>query len=345
MVALSKKGKILYLSSIKKRAKSFSFITGGIPNKLEYLSRRDSLNSKIFIGNSKDNSITIINYDSAENFTELENKTLSNPYSDYSVSQNGSLIACYTLKDRLIEIASNEKNEINYNNPEFIYSSYEIDDLIIDKQNSIQALELFEHELFHEFIIKKNGRYLSKEIFSIDTQVVKTKILANGDIYYWTQNISAFEFKRSLLGNPQSLLKTTSENSLNPKIMILPENTGKNDLITLFSDDSKEKIFLVNGNNVQLYKSNKKLISSNSSGDNIVKYFNLGRQNRMIFIYDQLQRKIYQYTLDENNKLIILRKSIEDIDLNDYFVQRFNNKMYLIYSDKIKNCLTFKVLN
>ncbi len=84
----------------------------------------------------------------------------------------------------------------------FVYTSYEIDDLLIDKQNSIQVLELFENELFHESIIKKNGRYLSKEIFSIDTQVVKSKILSNGEIYYWTQNSNTMNLRNQYLGIP-----------------------------------------------------------------------------------------------------------------------------------------------
>ncbi len=76
------------------------------------------MHSKIFIGNSRNNSISIVNYDSAENFAELENKTLLNSFSDFSVSPNASLIACYTLKNRLIEIVSNSKNEVNSTNPE-----------------------------------------------------------------------------------------------------------------------------------------------------------------------------------------------------------------------------------
>lgn len=345
LVVLSKKGKILNLSSIKKKAKPFSFIVGGIPNQLKYLSWNDSLNSKIFIGNSRNNSISIVNYDSAENFAELENKTLLNSFSDFSVSPNASLISCYTLKNRLIEIVSNSKKEVNSSNQEFVYTSYEIDDLLIDKQNSIQVLELFENELFHESIIKKNGRYLSKEIFSIDTQVVKSKILSNGEIYYWTQNSNTYEFKKSVLGNPKPLLKTSAENSINTNILISPESSGKNELITIISDDSKEKIFLVNGNNIQLYKSNKKIISNNISDAVLVKFYSFGRQKKMIFIYNHLQSKIFQFTVDESNKMIILRKTIEEIELNDYFVQRFSGKMYLIYSDRIKNCLTFKVLD
>ena len=345
LIVLSKTGKILYLTSKKKKGKSFSFTTGGIPNKLEYLSWTDSVNSQIFIGNEKNNSITIVKYDSAENFTELENKTLLNSYADFSVSPSAKLVACYTLKNRLIEIIPVIKDEHNSNYQEFVYTSYEIEDLLIDKQNAIQVLEIFENELFHESIVKKNGRYLSKEIFSIDTQVVKSKILRNGEIYYWTLSGNTYEFKKSVLGIPNPLLKTISEDSVNSNILILPESSGKNELITMISDYSKEQIFLVNGNDTRLYKSNKKFYPNNIADNNLVKYYNLGRNNKMVFIYNQLQRKIHQFILNDKNKTIILRKSIEDIDLNDYFVQRFSGKMYLIYSDKIKNCLTFKVLD
>ncbi|MCW8850444.1 MAG: hypothetical protein OQJ81_10740, partial [Melioribacteraceae bacterium] len=345
LIVLSKKGRILCLTSIKKKKKPFSFIVGGIPNNLVYLSWKDSLYSKIFISNSKDNSITVVKYDSSENFTELENKTILNSYSKFTVSPSGNLIACYSVNNRLIEITPIISDNFNSTNPEFVYASYEIDDLIIDNQNSVQVLELFEKELFHETIINKNGRYLSKEIFSIDTQVVKTKMLKNGEIFYWTQNSNVFEFKQSVLGNPKLLLKTTSENSLNNSIKILAENSGKSDLITIISDESNEKIFILNGTKVQQYKSKRRFFTGNTSNDNIIKYYNFGSRNKMILIYNELQRSIIQLAVDENAKMIIMRKTIEDIDLNDYFVHRFDGKMYLIYSDKNKNCLTFKVLD
>ncbi len=97
--------------------------------------------------------------------------------------------------------------------------------------------------------------------------------------------------------------------------------------------------------NYSFIKAIRKLFQIISQTIILVKFYNFGRQKKMIFIYNHLQRKIFQFTVDENKKMIILRKTIEDIDLNDYFVQRFNGKMYLIYSDKIKNCLTFKVLD
>ena len=344
LIVLSKTGKILNLSSQKYNAKSFSFVLGGSPDKLEFLSFKDSSYSNIFIGNSKDNSISIIKFDSSDVFSELEKKTLLNSYSDFSISKMGNLIACYTFNNRLIEIVSNIQSEPTLYNSEFVYTSHEIENLIVDKDNSIQVLELSENELFHESIIKKNGRYFPKEIFSIDTQVVKSQILGSGEIYYWVRTANNYEFKKSVLGNPEPILNITS-NALNANILILPESNGSSNLITIIADKLSEKVFLVNDNKIQQFNSNKGNIAKNIKNEKYIKYYNFGTQQKMILSYDKPQRKVFQYLIDDKEKTIVLRKSFEDIDLNDYFVQRFNDKMHLIYSDNTNNCLTFKVLD
>ena len=346
LLALSKKGRILILNSAKKWGKSFSYSLGGLPSKIANISWKDSSHSKIFANNTIDNVVDIIKLDSSGSFVDLEVKTVLNPFSDFSISPQNNIIVCYTKKNRLLEILSPHTGVGNFTNPHFIYTSYPIENMVIDIDNRIQVVELVKSELYHESIIKKENKYISKEIFSIDTSVVKATIFLNSQIYYWTKSKNQYQFKKSISGNINLLASVNEKDSTLKSMKILPNSfTGKSDLATILSDDKKDDFYLVNGDKLKLYKSKSKILPQNDLKDNFVKYFGADKNKKMLFVYKPVERKIYQYILDDEKNLVVLRKTIEGIDLDDYFIKSYFNKMYLIYSDKIKNCLTFRVLN
>ncbi len=346
LLALSKKGRILIINSAKKWGKTFSYSLGGIPTNIDHISWKDSSHSKIFVNNSADNEIDILTLDSLGSFSKLGFKSVLNPFSNFSISLNGNIIVCYTAKNRLLEINSSGVEDNINNNPNFIYSYYPIENIIIDNENTIQVMELFQNELFHESIIKKNGKYISKEIFSIDSSVIKAQIVTNSQIYYWTKNKNQYQFKESLSGSIKVLVNVLDKDSTNKTIKILKNKFYSNtDVVTIFSDEKKENLYLWNGNQTKLYKSSSKILADDKLKDNFVQYYSPSKKKKLLFVYNPVKHRMLEYKLNDELNTVVLRKTIEGIDLDDYFIKSYFNKMYLIFSDKIKNCLTFRILD
>lgn len=346
LLALSKKGRILIINSAKKWGKTFSYSLGGTPANINNISWIDSSYSKIFINNSADNEIDILTLDSLGVFSEIGFKSVLNPFSNFSISSNGNIIVCYTAKNRLLEINSSGVEDKINNNPNFIYSYYPIENVIVDNQNTIQVMELYQNELFHESIIKKNGKYISKEIFSIDSSVIKSQIVTNSQIYYWTKNKNQYQFKESISGNIKLLLNIIDNDSTNKSIKIIQNRSNSNiDVVTIFSDGKKDDLYLWSDYKLKLYKSNSKILPDDNLKNNFVQYYSPTREKKLLFVYNPVDRKMLEYNLSDEMNTVVLRKTIEGIDLDDYFINSYFNKMYLIYSDKIKNCLTFRILD
>lgn len=346
LLALSKKGRILILNSAKKWGKSFSYSFGGLPTNIDNISWKDSSHSKIYINNSADNEIDVLTLDSLGSFSKLGLKSVLNPFTNFNISSNGNIIVCYTAKNRLLEINSNRVEDKANNNPNFIYSYYPIENVIIDNENTIQVMELFQNELFHESIIKKNGKYISKEIFSIDSSVIKSQIVTNSQIYYWTKNKNQYQFKESLSGSIKLLVNVLDKDSTNKTIKILKNKFISNtDVATIISDEKKANLYLWSGNQIKLYKSSSKILPNDKLKDNFVQYFSPSKKKKLLFVYNPIKLKMLEYSLNDDLNTVVLRKTIEGIDLDDYFIKSYFNKMYLIYSDKVKNCLTFRILD
>ncbi len=346
LVALSSEGKIQILSNKNMWPNTFSWSVGGKPNKLKFVEQKDSLFSYLLVNNTTDNSINIVQLDSIGNFINIENNPLLNYFSEFKNFQNLDQFIGYSKQNRLLEIISKDKIEQNSNNPIYLYTKYPIEQLMIDKANNIQLLEVDKHKLFHETITQTEEKFSSDKIVFIDSSVITSYMNAREQIYYWTHTDRTYSFNRLTLDENQSLINLFDNDlSLRATLILEDQSLSKDILITIFSSDQNEVVYLVTDDKVQTYKSQTMLIDNDLLTEQSIQFYSSTFSKKTLFIHNVTQSKINIFEFDDNKNLLTLSNTIEAVNMNDYFVSKFYDKTYLVYTNNDNNCITFKVLN
>jgi hypothetical protein len=346
LVALSSEGEIQILSNKNMWPTTFSWSVGGKPNKLKFVEQKDSLFSYLLVNNTTDNSINIVQLDSSGNFINFENNPLLNYFSEFKNFQNLDQFIGYSKQNRLLEIISKDKIEQNSNNPIYLYTKYPIKQLMIDDENNIQLLEVDKNNLFHETIIQTEEKFSSDKIVFIDSSVVTSYMNASEQIYYWAHNDSTYSFNRLSNGENQRLINLVdNDSSFGAALILEDQSITKDILITIFSSDQNEVVYLVTDDKVQTYKSRTMLIDNNRLTEQSMKFYSSTFAKKTLFIHNVTQSKIDIFEFDDKKNLLTLSNTIEAVNMNDYFVNKFYDKTYLVYTNNDNNCITFKVLN
>ncbi len=346
LVTLSKNGKIQILSNEIRWENTFSLSVGGSPNNIKYFDWNDSLYSYFLINNTIDNSINILRLDTTGNFVDLESYPLLNSFSELEFSQNPKQLIGYSTDNRLLEIISIDRTDRNLYNPKFLYTTAPVNQLIVDNENNIQVLELEQNKLYHETIVHSEEKYFSDEISIIDSSAIASYITASGQIYYWKNNENQYSFNRLIEGESKNLISIIEKDSSDKPNLIIEDLSSNDDfLVTIFSSGRNEVVYLVMGDKIQTFHSQIKLVSDDQFASKNIQFYSSAIGYKSLFVYQPPENKFLIFEFDDLHNLLVIRNTIDAVNINDYFVNNFFGKPYLVYSNNDNNCITFKVLN
>jgi hypothetical protein len=345
LLLLSKKGKIQRITSKNRWSKKFNFSIGGQPNLVKYAKWKDSEISYFLIQNEVDNSVNQIKMDSKGNLVNLTNYSFLNNFTDFTFTNKLNNLIGYSKQARLIEIVNlSSDDKINYNQ-HYLYTTYPIIDFEIDINNDFKILETNKNKIYFETISKNENKYVLGKMNFIDSMVTNSKMISQNLIYYWQLKKNKYSFIKSTVDSKKELISLNLENDSIPKSSIIYDKSDvANSVVTIFNDGKTEKVFLVKNDKVQTYKSNIRLFNESQQKDKDIKLYNKLLGPKTLMVYKPLQKRILFLEFDDKKNLLQLTNSVEAIEINDYFVNQFFGKKYLVYSDNFNNCISFRVL-
>lgn len=346
IAALSKMGKIQLISNEIRWGKTFSLSIGGTPNHIKFIDLKDTLGSYFLTSNSKNNAINVINIDSTGSFIDYKSRQFLNTFDEFNITHNLTQLITYSNHNRLLEIITKAKLEENFRNPNYFYTAYPVERLFFNDNNDIEVLESENEKLYLEQIVNVDGRYLSDTTSVIDTSVISSNKSVNNKVYFWKKNNEQYSFNNFFEGQKKRIIKIDDKNINDANTVIISDQSNESEeLLTIFSESDFERIYIVNGARAELFENKINKLIPNQSDQQIIKYYSSALINKSLFVYRHSKNKIYIYEFDNQNKSLVLFNTIEAINLNDYFVHKFFDKTYLVYTNKDNNCITFKVLN
>lgn len=347
LVTLSKKSKIQLMSSENLWGYSFSYSVGGNLEKVYYKSRKGFLSSNFIVSDLQSNSLNILKIDSIGNFIDLTTTPFLNNISEVCFSSGINDLVNYSKNSRLLEILSHNEVTNNFDIKNYFYTTYPIQQFYIDENNVFHCLETIDNNIFYEKISKLKGKYISTELTFIDSSVINSSINDKNEIIYWTKRNDEFIFYKYYNENSEQLLIIAEKDSLEYKAIINNNFRTSNSslILTVFNYGDNEKIYMRKGNNVKNYQCDTKIITDQYITDKNLFIYNSINFGENLFVHQQSEKKILILGIDHINKSLELIKTIEAININDYFVRQFFGNTYLIYTNASENCLSFKMVN
>ncbi len=351
---LDSSGKVYFISSIIFRDESFSISLGAKPaviNTFDYLN--DGFKDICFI-DENERSLKIVLSERRNLFRIYSAHNLSNNYSNIVIDDilpKTKTFYCYSKGAREVELVKIdlEKNKIS---KEVLYANAPIEELKISKdktkdRQSIILLSKKEGKLSLQIFDFRDFRYVSSGVYPIADNVNNASFILNGfkDIYYSTRQGQNASIYHTIVDNKIIKTNTLASFSLNKnsffnsELVCFDELDEKNKtaaaVVTL---DNKSTLFLFGKKTAQFNLKN--YVPSNSS----LQYFANG--NGLSFFYlDTERNKLRKITLLDSGKSIKESDIIASNGINNYFVAKLNRRnIYLVFSNKFQNTLTFEKL-
>ncbi|MCB9219115.1 MAG: hypothetical protein H6610_06635 [Ignavibacteriales bacterium] len=346
ILMLGKKGKLQRITAKHRWGKRFNFSIGGKPNKINYTKWKDSVFSYFLVHDMFDNTVNTLKMDLNGSFVEVNSTSFLNSFTDFNYSKSLTQLIGYSKENRLIEIINLKNDSTNTLRQNYTYTTNPILQLIVEDENNYKILEKSSRNLFLESIKKFENNYVQDNIIFIDSLVLNAKMNSQNQIVYWKRNERGISFIKSRNNEVKNLISINYKDNFPTQSLILNDLSQKNEnLITVFNDTQTEKIYLIKNDNVELYKSNIRILGDSLATDQNIKFYSIGLKDKYIFAYKPLHKRLLVLKLDEKKKFLQLSNSVEAVEINDYFVNQFFNKTYLVYTDNDNNCITYKILN
>lgn len=337
--ALSKKGMIQTLGSSTKY-KSFKFSIGGEPNKLFITGKYDSVNTRCFISDKNNNRINIIFGDSSGNIKNILNKQFLNPITDFIVSSNLDYIVGYSKGNRLIElIYTLPGNDQQY----YFYTQYPVDRILPTENNNLLAVENFNNALFIEELKNIDGSIETDTLYQLDSLIISYEFTNDKNIFYWKKEkdkIALYNFH----GNKSTKYFVVENSDSLIQIRCLAFSKSSESIISLVNSKSMNGVYITNGQKTEKYLAQLSKGVSIFNPNNICKSFRSISGSSYLFVYNIDNEMIYQLKINKDKKQLEMINTIEIGDINDYFVNEYLGKTYIVYSNNSNKCLGFRVL-
>ncbi len=341
LILLSKNGLIKIINSKNSWGSSFCFSVGGNPNKIFYQKSDFKKEDRIIFGDQKVNTVSILTKNSKGKFDQFTKERFSNPISDFTWSSKFDLLVGYKLKTRLIEVRSLDKNAKLTLNQNYIYSSNPVEQLLIDSSNSLITLQKNKDKLFFQKFNADSAQYKPSKAILIDTSITTVMLNSSNEYYYWQIN----DFLSQLIYTKGENKLTLFSSFLSEKdhiSSVIIDKKRKNmaaTVLSIFHQNDKEEIIVFDGKKKMQMKIKSKLLSDTKiDSDNFWFYTN---KNREQFLFVKKENSVQKYVLDFAKKTCRLLNNLKTERIQDYFVENFAGKLYLVYTTS-DNCIKFK---
>lgn len=345
LIALSKNGEFQIVSSNSGWGKSFSYKVGGIPNKLYSSKKKDPNISFLLIENQIDNAIDILEIDSKGRFTYLETTTFLNNFERFRFTPSFSNIIGYNSKKRLLEIISTT-NVTLAKTHNYIYTKHPIEYLTFEEDEKLNILELNNNKLFFEKLSNQNKVYESDTLIFIDSLVSKAVLNKSSDIYYWKNNNTNLSFNKYNNGLNKQIHSIQIKDTAGYNAIILnDESSETGQILTIITNDNEERIFLIKNNQIFKYLAKYKFTIDKNYTNRIFKFYNSILGKKYFIEYHKEKNRFRFFELDDKNLVLVLTKTIDAVKCNDFFVSKYFDKTYIVFSNSENNILRFEALD
>jgi hypothetical protein len=177
----------------------------------------------------------------------------------------------------------------------------------------------------------------------LDSLIVSSEFTADKGIFYWKKEkdkIALYNFNddKSIkyfdIENKDSLIQ----------IKCLAVSKSSNSIISLVNSKSMNDVYITIGKKTEKYSAKLSKGVNLFNSKNIFKSFESILGYGYLFVYNVDNEIINQLKINKDKKQLELINSIEVGEINDYFVNEYLGKTYIVYSNNSNKCLEFRLL-
>jgi hypothetical protein len=344
---LSREGKFQIIGRKSLWGKNFNLSIGGSPDLLKPARIENEKDFYFVAADTRESRINILKFNNNGINQTIYRIGLLNSFIEFTFSSDLDVLAAFSPRSRFIEIIEKEHSDNNFRSSAYLYAKYPIENILIDQSKKFKVLEVSRTRLFLETLYKEDESYLSENVLHLDSSAISSLIAGNGNIFYWTdKNDSILNLKSYYSGNEKVIYSADIADTIKFRPVLLSNGSeGNNEIISVFHNGEKETILLLNDARVVELNSDYGLLSENMNFQNGLNYYSdvLGKKTVLQHLPDD--EKLKFFIIDQGSKKLIRSRIVNEFNAYDYFIGKYFNNYYLIYSNKDNNSISFKVLD
>jgi hypothetical protein len=355
LILLSKDGFVTTISSFKTDFKQVCILPAVSANTIQKFDLGNNGISDISFIDDSDNSFRIITRD---------NNGLPSFYYAYQLAESHqSVVAddfystektfyCYSKENQLIEFLrfNFETNELNHKQ---IYSPGKIKDLAIQRVDSslINIYLLYEKSSIL-YLGRFEHRDLSltfKEFPFLARDVICAELFLDKDVraYYWKETSDSLFLNEVVIktgpNDYRGIVGLSKQDSIN--ISLFASNQlykGKPWLLSSVQNEAEKFLVSFKEKNYKILHTLGEEIDFGNFNDEQVLFSELQNgESEKFLIYLPDSKTLNKLQILKDGKSYSLKLILDAVDINNYFIDKFNSKKYhLVYSNKEKGCIS-----